>query len=130
MGGIGSRLRLRATGAAGDALADRCYPIEGVPDVPAALMPASPWLRDEHQLNPLAVGHRVVHGGPDYDRPVLIDHGVIARLERLTALAPLHQPHNLAPIRTLLANFPALPQVASLDTALVRDNDWMPNTYG
>ena len=129
MDGIGSRPRLRATGATGEALADRCYPIESVPDVPTALMLAGAWLRDEHQLNPLAVGHRVVHGGPDYDRPVLIDHGVIARLERLTALAPLHQPHNLAPIRTLLAKFPALPQVACFDTAFHRDHDEVADHY-
>ena len=49
----------------------------------------------------MAVGHRVVHGGPDYDRPVLVDHGLVARLERYIALAPLHQPHNLAPIKSL-----------------------------
>ena len=84
MDGIGSRPRLRATGATGDTMADRAYPIESVPDVPAALMIAGAWLRDELGLSPLAVGHRVVHGGPDYDRPVLIDHGVIARLERFT----------------------------------------------
>ena len=92
--GIGSRPRLRANGAAGEAVADRAYPIEAVPDVPAALMLASAWLREEHQLNPLAVGHRVVHGGPDYDRPVLIDHGVVARLEQLRgagAVAPAPQ---------------------------------------
>jgi acetate kinase len=129
MDGIGSRPRLRATGAAGEALADRCYPIEAVADVPTALMLAGAWLRDEHQLSPLAVGHRVVHGGPDYDRPVLIDHGVVARLERLTALAPLHQPHNLAPIRTLLAKFPALPQVACFDTAFHRDHDEVADHY-
>ena len=108
MDGIGSRPRLRATGAAGDTLADRAYPIESVPDVPAALTLAGAWLRDELQFSPLAVGHRVVHGGPDYDRPVLIDHGVIARLERFTALAPLHQPHNLAPIRSLLGELSQL----------------------
>src|SRR5258707_3208617 len=127
--GIGSRPRLRATGATGDTLADRAYPIESVPDVPAALMLAGGWLRDELQLNPIAVGHRVVHGGPDYDRPVLIDHGVIARMDRLTALAPLHQPHNLAPIRRLLANFPALPQVACFDTAFHRDHDAVADHY-
>jgi acetate kinase len=127
--GIGSRPRLRASGAAGDTLADRAYPIESVPDVPAALMQAGGWLRDELQVNPLAVGHRVVHGGPDYDRPVLIDHGVIARLERLTALAPLHQPHNLAPIRSLLANLPALPQVACFDTAFHRGHDEVADHY-
>ena len=94
MDGIGSRPRLRASGASGDKLADRAYPIESVPDVPAALMLARGWLREELQLTPLAVGHRVVHGGPDFDRAVLIDHGVVARLERFTMLAPLHQPHN------------------------------------
>ena len=109
MDGIGSRPRLRASGATGDTLADRAYPIESISDVPAAMLVAGEWLRDELQLSPLAVGHRVVHGGPDYDRPVLIDHGVVGRLERLTTLAPLHQPHNLAPIRSLLAKFPSLP---------------------
>src|SRR4029453_9960550 len=48
-----------------------------------------------------AVGHRVVHGGPDYVRPVALDRAVLAALEKLVPLAPLHQPHNLAPIRTL-----------------------------
>ena len=127
--GIGSRPRLRATAAGGDTMADRAYPIETVPDVPAALMLASTWLREELRLSPLAVGHRVVHGGPDYDRAVLIDHGVVARLERFTALAPLHQPHNLAPIRSLLANFPALPQVACFDTAFHRDHDEVADHY-
>ena len=129
MEGIGSRPRLRATGPAGDTLAERAYPVESVPDVPAALTLAGAWLRDELQLSPLAVGHRVVHGGPDYDRPVLIDHGVIARLESFTALAPLHQPHNLAPIRSLLAKFPSLPQVACFDTAFHRDHDEVADHY-
>jgi acetate kinase len=77
----------------------------------------------------MAVGHRVVHGGPDYDRPVLIDHGVVSRLERLVALAPLHQPHNLAPIRSLLANYPALPQVACFDTAFHRTHGALADCY-
>jgi acetate kinase len=128
--GIGSRPRLRATAAAGETMADRAYPIENVADVPAALMLASSWLREELQLSPLAVGHRVVHGGPDYDRAVLIDHGVVARLERFTALAPLHQPHNLAPIQILLARFPALPQVACFDTAFHRGHDEVADHYG
>jgi acetate kinase len=60
---------------------------------------------------------------------VLIDHGVVARLERFVALAPLHQPHNLAPIRSLLANFPALPQVACFDTAFHRTHDAVADYY-
>jgi acetate kinase len=129
MDGIGSRPRLRASGAAGEKLADRAYPIENVQDVPAALQVAADWLRDELRITPLAVGHRVVHGGPDYDRPVLVDHNVVSRLERYSTLAPLHQPHNLAPIRALLAGFPSLPQVACFDTAFHRSHDPLADFY-
>ena len=127
--GIGGRPRLRATNAAGEKLADRVFPIENVRDVPAALRVAGDWLRDERRITPLAVGHRVVHGGPDYDRPVLVDHNVVARLERYSTLAPLHQPHNLAPIRTLLTNFPDLPQVACFDTAFHRAHGDLADHY-
>ena len=118
--GIGSRPRLRASGADGATLADRAYPIEAIADVSAALMVAGAWLRDELRITPMAVGHRVVHGGPDFDRPQPIDYGLVSRLERLTPLAPLHQPHNLAPVRSVLAHFPDLPQVACFDTAFHR----------
>ena len=64
---------------------------------------AGGWLRDELKIDPIAIGHRVVHGGPDYDRPVRVDQDVLARLERYVSLAPLHQPYNLAPIRSILA---------------------------
>jgi acetate kinase len=127
--GIGSRPRLRATDASGATLADRAYPIEAVPDVSEALRIGSAWLRDELRITPLAVGHRVVHGGPEYDRPVLIDHSVVSRLEALAPLAPLHQPHNLAPIRSLLTNFPKLPQVACFDTAFHRNHDDLADFY-
>src|SRR5260221_12217203 len=129
MDGIGSRPRLRANGADSDPLADRVYPIESVADIPAAIRIASEWLRDELRITPMAVGHRVVHGGPDYDRPVLIDHGVVARLERFVALAPLHQPHNLTPIRSLLTNFSTLPQVACFDTAFHRTHHAVADYY-
>jgi acetate kinase len=129
MDGIGSRPRLRATGGNGNALADRAYPIEAVADVSAALRVAGSWLRDELRIAPMAVGHRVVHGGPDYDRPVLIDHGLLARLERYIPLAPLHQPHNLAPIKTLLADLPSLPQIACFDTAFHRCHERVADYY-
>jgi acetate kinase len=129
MDGIGSRPRLRASGASGDPIADRAYPIEAVPDVPAAMGIAGEWLRDELRIHPMAVGHRVVHGGPEYERPVLIDHGVVARLERFVSLAPLHQPHNLAPIRSILAGFPTLPQVACFDTAFHRTHSAVADHY-
>jgi acetate kinase len=74
----------------------------------------------QHQL--VAVGHRVVHGGVDYSAPVRIDSDVVAELEKLIPLAPLHQPHNLAPIRSLMERAPQLPQVACFDTAFHRTN--------
>lgn len=67
-----------------------------------------------------AVGHRVVHGGTTFAGPVLVDDPVLAALEALVPLAPLHQPHNLAPIRALRAQAPDLPQVACFDTAFHR----------
>jgi acetate kinase len=63
------------------------------------------------------VGHRVVHGGREYAHPVRLDASVLAALEKYVPLAPLHQPHNLAPIRWLLERSPELPQVACFDTA-------------
>jgi acetate kinase len=70
----------------------------------------------------IGVGHRVVHGGLEYAAPVHVDSGVIAALEKYVPLAPLHQPHNLAPIRGILAALPDLPQVACFDTAFHRTN--------
>ena len=66
-----------------------------------------------------AVGHRIVHGGLRSD-PVRIDKGVLAELEALVPLAPLHQPHNLAAIRAIAEAQPALPQVGCFDTAFHR----------
>jgi acetate kinase len=67
-----------------------------------------------------AVGHRVVHGGAAFAAPVRVDAAVLAALERLVPLAPLHLPHNLAPMRALFARAPAVPQVACFDTAMHR----------
>src|SRR6516165_1361750 len=120
MDGIGARPRLRVSGEDGAGIVDRAYGAGEVPDVTTALQVAAGWLRDERDVHPTAIGHRVVHGGPDYDRPVLVDADVLSRLERLTPLAPLHQPHNLAPVRSVLARFPDLPQVACFDTAFHR----------
>mgnify|MGYP001819157824 FL=1 len=89
-----------------------------------------PYLRDELAGATLAgVGHRVVHGGLDYQGPVRIDGNVLEVLDRLSPLAPLHQPHNLAPIRTLLARAPMLPQVACFDTSFHRSNPELAQRY-
>jgi acetate kinase len=68
--------------------------------------------------NPLRmIGHRVVHGGRRYAAPILVDDAVLAALEDLTPMAPLHQSHNLTPIRALRRLRPDAPQLACFDTA-------------
>ncbi len=66
------------------------------------------------------IGHRVVHGGLQYAQPVRVDAAVVKDLAQFVPLAPLHQPHNLTPIRLLLERRPELPQVACFDTAFHR----------
>jgi acetate kinase len=127
--GIGSRPRLRAEGADRAPLTDRSYAAGEVADVPAALDAAGQWLRETQKLDLIAVGHRVVHGGPQYDRPTLIDNAVLTALERFVPLAPLHQPNNLAPIRSIMERFAALPQVACFDTAFHRGHDPVADHY-
>jgi acetate kinase len=127
--GIGTKPQLKAADAGDKVLVDRSYSSERVGDVPAALHAAGAWLRDELRIDPIAAGHRVVHGGPDFDRPVIVDQGTLSRLERYIPLAPLHQPHNLAPIRSLLGNRPSLPQVACFDTAFHRGHSPLAEHY-
>ena len=127
--GIGAHPRLRAEASDGSTLVDQHYPPNEITEVPAAIAAAGHWLRDVQAIEPAAVGHRVVHGGPDYDRPVRVDRDVLARLERYIPLAPLHQPNNLAPIRTLLAGRPDLVQVACFDTAFHRSHDAVSDHY-
>lgn len=71
---------------------------------------------------PIGVGHRVVHGGMQFTQPVRLDARALDALEKFVPLAPLHQPHNLAPIRLLLERTPDLPQVACFDTSFHRSN--------
>jgi len=65
----------------------------------------------------VGVGHRVVHGGAHFTRPVLTNPDVLRELGKLTPLAPLHQPHNLEPIRVIAERNPGMRQVACFDTA-------------
>jgi Acetokinase family len=127
--GIGTRPRLRAKGADGTVLVDQSYAPSEVDDPKAALETAGAWLRGTQKLSPIAVGHRIVHGGPEYDRPILIDRDVLGRLERYVPLAPLHQPNNLAPVRSLLTRMPELPQVACFDTSFHRSHGALADHY-
>jgi acetate kinase len=118
--GIGVRPRMRANAADKTPLVDQFYAASEISDLPAAIGVAGAWLRLRRNLNPIAVGHRVVHGGPKYDRPILVNKKIVEDLSRYISLAPLHQPNNLAPISSLLKSNPELPQIACFDTAFHR----------
>jgi acetate kinase len=81
-----------------------------------------------HRL--VGVGHRVVHGGARFTKPVLTSPEVLDELDKLTPLAPLHQPHNLRPIRIVAERNPGLPQVACFDTAFHHGHPFTTATFG
>lgn len=116
--GLYTTPRLRAEGADGNEVARRDWAegeTLGHDGAMACLTHLLEAQSGDHRL--LAVGHRVVHGGSQFSAPVQVTSDVLDALERLVPLAPLHQPHNLKPIRQLLASQPDLLQVACFDTA-------------
>ena len=128
--GIGTMPRLKAKDVAGKTLVERDLSLEEAREVKDAIGLAGAWLREQfpgEQL--LAVGHRVVHGGADYSQPVRVDEAVFTALEKLTPLAPLHEPHNLAAIRALRETRPELPQIACFDTAFHRTHPQLADLY-
>jgi acetate kinase len=128
--GIGTQPRLRVRDARGTVLVDEEASAGDVPDVPAAMTRVGGWLGTHLRgTSPVAVGHRVVHGGPDYTTPVGVTDDVLATLDRLVPLAPLHQPLNLGPIRMLQERFPGIPNVACFDTAFHRDHPAVADRY-
>jgi acetate kinase len=127
--GIGTRPRLRASDEGGAVLTDQSYDPAKIATVPAAIQAAGAWLREERKLDLAAVGHRVVHGGPQYDRPVPVDDEVLTQLSRYEPPAPLHQPNNLAPIHAIRERFPGIPQVACFDTAFHRGHSAVADHY-
>ena len=128
--GIGVHPRFRVADRDGAALLDQSYPAAEVQDLAAATGRLRQWLVEHAEGMTLrAIGHRVVHGGPEYDRAVRIDTDVLKRLERFEDLAPLHQPNNLAPIRMVMAAAPDMAQVACFDTAFHRGHAPVADCY-
>ena len=108
----------RARNGSGELLAQHRWPEDAPPRHGSAIRFLFDWLHSQgggHDI--AAVGHRVVHGGARHTAPVLVDASVLAQLDDLVPLAPLHQPHNLLPIRMLAEQQPGLAQVACFDTA-------------
>lgn len=128
--GIGTRPRLIAISPDRQIIADEIWPAADIADVPAALERVIAFLRPQigGEL-PAAVGHRVVHGGPNYSEPVAITRQVLKSLEKFIPLAPLHQPNNLAPIQAVLQRRPHLLQVACFDTAFHRGHPEVADRY-
>jgi acetate kinase len=116
--GLGGPARFAVKDAHGALLTETTWGADDRIGHEEALMHLVSWLRQHQEGRKLAaVGHRVVHGGEAFSGPVLVDEAVIQELETLVPLAPLHQPHNLEPIRIVRRRLPGLPQVASFDTA-------------
>ena len=88
-----------------------------LPDHAVALEFFLGWLSQQSSIYLRVVGHRIVHGGPKYSGPVLINDAVYVDLQSYQPLAPLHQQHNLAPISVIKNLYRDLPQIACFDTA-------------
>lgn len=116
--GIGGAPHLVAKAADGTVAEEHRWPQDDRLDHEAFLHRILDWATSHLGGDRLvAVGHRIVHGGSLFVRPVVIDAAVMAALEQLCPLAPLHQPHNLSAVRAAQAARPGLPQVACFDTA-------------
>ena len=123
--GIGVAPRFKARNEQGEILAEKSW--EHGPDVnhESLMGYLIGWIRENRQrlgLELMGVGHRVVHGGDSYSSPVRVDDTVLQTLEKFIPLAPLHQPHNLGPIRSVMKLGADIAQVACFDTAFHRSN--------
>ncbi len=130
MEGIGASPHLIARDMRRQVLADHRWPGPDVADHVTALVrimeSIGPAIADRRIV---AVGHRVVHGGPDLADPMLVDDRAMEILRGLMPLAPLHQPHNIAGIEASMRRFPGVPQIACFDTAFHRAHAWEADTF-
>lgn len=93
----------------------------------AAILSALDPVLEGHEVS--GVGHRIVHGGLQFDSPEILTTGVLADLEDLVPMAPLHQPYNLAAVRAAMAAFPNAVQVGCFDTAFHRNHPWTSDAF-
>lgn len=127
--GIGTRPRLVANDANGVCAVDKSWNPDEVGELHDALDRLVVFLREYVGRLPVAIGHRVVHGGSEFIEPALVNSWVLDQLQRFVPLAPLHQPNNLAPIRIVLERQPHLLQVACFDTAFHRHHPEIADRY-
>jgi acetate kinase len=118
--GIGVAPRLKVVDTEGRDIEDRTYAVQGFDHETATREIIDTGRALLKRESVAAFGHRVVHGGLDYSTPVRLTEAVLDDLAKLAPLAPLHQPHNLAPIRAIMKAAPQIPQIACFDTAFHR----------
>lgn len=119
--GLGTAPRFVGRNESGAVLGEKSWPEGNSLSHQEATSFLLEWLTEnEDDIEIVACGHRVAHGGVKYHRPVRIDANIIADLATLTPLVPLHQPHNLAAMQAIAERYPALPQVACFDTSFHR----------
>jgi len=127
--GFGRAPRM-TTKVRGAAAATRDLPPSSVRDFDDAIPIAGEWLRQHFAEGQIAaVGHRVVHGGPKFSAPVLLDTTILAEIGRLVPLAPLHQPHSIDCIRAITRWRADVPQVVCFDTAFHRTHNKLADLY-
>lgn len=128
--GIGTQHpRLRVRDGDGQPVLERQIAPRHASDVNDAQEVVGTWLSGHLNGSPIAIGHRVVHGGTAFSAPVLVDDQVLEQLRALNSLAPLHQANNLAPIQVIRERRPELPQVACFDTAFHRSHSALADRY-
>ena len=88
------------------------------------------WLRANLADSIIAFGHRVVHGGDKFSEPILVNESILTQLEAFTPMAPLHQPFNLAGIRSAQSLWPDTSQVACFDTAFHQTQPRIARMFG
>lgn len=130
LSGLLSDPQFVATDAQGDEVGQNRWPSPSELSHLEAIDYLLNWIRDKTAGNQLlAVGHRVVHGGNGFHRPVVVDSAVMQQLQAFVPWAPLHQAHNLAAIRSASELMPGLPQIACFDTAFHRSQPEVAQMY-
>jgi acetate kinase len=113
----GQEIRLHVRDAAGSGSDILNFALNGQDAHDALFQALLHWFEEIGNLSPAAIGHRVAHGGAHFSEATRVDDAVLAILDQLVPLAPLHQPYCLGGIRALARRFPGIPQVACFDTA-------------
>lgn len=126
---IGVSPHLRVANAHGETIVEKSWPAEGFDHRAATREILKTGAELIHGTPVVAIGHRVVHGGTKYAAPIRIDAEVIASLATFIPLAPLHEPHNLAPIQAIAEAAPHIPQVACFDTAFHRSQPYLAQAF-